>query len=72
MFDFLTKVFGIQEKPKATASDFRSIKVHNKTYDLIKQYAIEHKMSKASVVYIAIKHLQNLEKSYAPDTNQSN
>lgn len=72
MFDFLTKVFGMQQKPKTNASDFRSIKVHNKTYDLIKQYAVKHKMSKASAVYIAIYHLLNMEKSYAPDTNESN
>lgn len=72
MFDFLTKLFGMDEKPKAAASDFRSIKVHNKTYNLIKQYAVEHKMSKASVVYIAINYLHNLEKNYASDTNQSN
>lgn len=72
MFDFLTKLFGMEEKPKPAASDFRSIKVHNKTYNLIKQYAVEHKMSKASVVYIAMNHLLLLEKNYAKDINESN
>ena len=72
MFDFLTKVFRKKEKPKATEGDFRSIKVHNKTYDLIKQYAVKHNMSKASTVFIAIETLHNMEKTYAPDTNQSN
>jgi len=72
MLDFVTKLFGMQQKPNTNASEFRSIKVHNKTYDLIKQYAVKHKMSKASVVYIAINHLLNMEKTNAPDTNQSN
>ena len=72
MIDFINKLFGMEDKPKQTQSDFRSIKVHNKTYALIKDYAQRHNRSMATVVYIAMNHLLLLEKNYAKDINESN